>query len=203
MSNLHPTVERVTARVIEKSRAGRARYLDLIGNRVSGEMTAAVRNGSKTPQQADQVLAAWQDAVARVRGTGSAPAALPDGLGAILNPGNVKAVAEADAIDPLELAERIPSGTPVLLTCSDADGQAPCTGMEALTRALEHTALDIVELTGVNHVLRDDPTVWLGGSDGTVTRYDVQTGEALEVPGGNAMKISAGSKLKAAAKASS
>lgn len=135
-----------------------ARYLDLIGNRVSGEMTAAVRNGSKTPQQADQVLAAWQDAVARVRGTGSAPAALPDGLGAILNPGNVKAVAEADAIDPLELAERVPSGTPVLLTCSDADGQAPCTGMEALTRALEHTALDVVELTGVNHVLRDDPT---------------------------------------------
>lgn len=30
-----------------------------------------------------------------------------------------------------------------------------------------------------------------------------QTGEAIEVPGGNAMKISAGSKLKAAAKASS
>ena len=90
-----------------------ARYLDLISNRVSGEMTAAVRNGSKTPQQADQVLAAWQDAVARVRSTGSAPAALPDGLGAILNPGNVKAVAEADAIDPLELAARVPSGTPV------------------------------------------------------------------------------------------
>ncbi len=135
-----------------------ARYLDLIGNRVSGEMTAAVRNGSKTPQQADQVLAAWQDAVARVRSTGSAPAALPAGLSAIVNPDNVKAVAEADAIDPLELAERVPSGTPVLLTCSDADGQAPCTGMEALTRALEHTELDVVELTGVNHVLRDDPT---------------------------------------------
>lgn len=135
-----------------------ARYLDLIGNRVDGEMTAAVGNGSKTRQQADQVLAAWKDAVARVRSTGSAPAALPDGLGAILNPGNVKAVAEADAIDPLDLAERVPSGTPVLLTCSDADGQAPCTGMTALTRALEHTALDVVELEGVNHVLRDDPT---------------------------------------------
>jgi len=35
------------------------------------------------------------------------------------------------------------------------------------------------------------------------TGRNPQTGEALEVPGGNAMKISAGSKLKAAAKASS
>ena len=32
------------------------------------------------------------------------PAKLPEGLSAILNPGNVKAVAEADKIDPLALA---------------------------------------------------------------------------------------------------
>ena len=135
-----------------------ARYLDLIGGRVSAEMAAAVRTGAKTQQQADAVLAAWQGAVAQVRSTGSAPTSLPDGLGAIVNPGNVKAVAEADAIDPLELAARVPAGTPVLLTCSDADGQAGCTGMAALTRALAHTALEVVELEGVNHVLRDDPT---------------------------------------------
>ena len=43
------------------------------------------------------------------------PRKLPEGLGAILNPGNVKAVVEADAIDPLALAARVPAGTPVLL----------------------------------------------------------------------------------------
>lgn len=39
-------------------------------------------------------------------------------------------------------------------------------------------------------VLRDDPTVWLGGSDGSVTRYDVLTGEALDplVEGGAAIR---------------
>jgi hypothetical protein len=135
-----------------------ARYLDLISSRVRADVTAAVRSGAKTQQQADQTLAAWQAAVQQVRTTGSAPEKLPDGLGAIVNPGNAKAVAEADAIDPLDLAARIPAGTPVLLTCSDSDGQANCTGIAPLAKALEHTSLTLVQLQGVNHVLRDDPT---------------------------------------------
>lgn len=135
-----------------------ARYLDLITTRVGGDLAAAVRSGAKTQQQADQVLAAWQAAVTRIRTDGSAPATLPDGLGAIVNPQNVKAVVEADAIDPLDLAARIPAGTPVLLTCSDSDAQASCAGMDPLARALAHTALTRVDLRGVNHVLRDDPT---------------------------------------------
>ncbi|MCW1958503.1 MAG: hypothetical protein KIH64_008165 [Mycobacterium sp.] len=135
-----------------------ARYLDLISARVNGDLSAAVRSGAKTRQQADQVLNTWQAAVNQIRTQGSVPAALPDGLSAIVNPHNVKAVAEADAIDPLELAARIPAGTPVLLTCSDSDAQASCTGIAPLARALEHTALTRVDLNGVNHVLRDDPT---------------------------------------------
>lgn len=135
-----------------------ARYLDLITGRVSADLAAAVRAGAKTQQQADQVLATWSAAVAQVRASGSAPPTLPDGLSAILNPGNAKAVAEADAIDPLSLAAQIPDGTPVLLSCSDSDAQASCTGVASLVNALDHTALTLVELTGVNHVLRDDPT---------------------------------------------
>jgi hypothetical protein len=135
-----------------------ARYLDLISTRVNADLVSAVRSGAKTQPQADQVLAAWQAAVAQIRTEGSVPAALPDGLSAIVNPSNVRAVVEADAIDPLELAAGIPAGTPVLLTCSDSDAQASCTGIEPLARALEHTALTRVDLKGVNHVLRDDPT---------------------------------------------
>ena len=135
-----------------------ARYLDLITGRVEADLAAAVRSGDKTRQQADQDLATWRAAVQQVRTTGSAPATLPDGLGAILNPGNAKAVAESDAIDPLELASRLPNGMPVLLTCSDSDAQARCAGIGPLAGALRHTELDLVELKGVNHVLRDDPT---------------------------------------------
>lgn len=135
-----------------------ARYLDLITSRVQAEMAAAVRRGAKSPRQADQVVAAWTAAVAQVRSSGTAPATLPESLGAILNPGNVKAVREADAIDPVDLAARIPAGTPVLVTCSDSDGQSPCSSITPLADALAHTDLDLVKLTGVSHVLRDDPS---------------------------------------------
>lgn len=135
-----------------------ARYLDLISSRVEGDLKTAVAERAKTQQQADQVQAAWRAAVVQARGTGTAPTALPDGLSAILNPGNVKAVVEADGIDPITLAARIPDHTPVLLTCSDSDGQADCADMTALHAALTHTALQFVELAGVNHVLRDDPS---------------------------------------------
>ena len=120
------------------------RYLDLITDRVRADMDAQVKPGSITAQQADEIVAAWTAAVAQARTEGTVPAQLPDGLSAILNPGNVKAVVETDAIDPLALAEAVPAGTPVLLTCSDSDGQANCDAVQPLADALKHTALDFV-----------------------------------------------------------
>jgi hypothetical protein len=134
------------------------RYLDLITSRVRADIDAAVSSGAKNRQQGDEVFAAWTAAVNQARSQGTAPAKLPEGLGAILNPSNVKAVVEADAIDPLDLAAKVPAGMPVLLTCSDSDGQATCPAEQPLIAALGHTSLDVVQLKGVNHVLRDDPT---------------------------------------------
>jgi uncharacterized protein len=121
------------------------RYLDIITNRVTAD-------GSP------ETVAAWRAAVDEIRTKGTVPATLPDGLSSIVNPGNIRAVVEADKIDPLALAAKVPAGTPVLLTCSDSDSQARCEAMQPLVEALQHTALTVVELKGVNHVLRDDPT---------------------------------------------
>ncbi|WP_231744660.1 hypothetical protein [Mycobacterium sp. GA-1199] len=121
------------------------RYLDIITNRVRANATP-------------EALSAWLAAVEQVRTTGTVPAHLPEGLGAMLNPGNVNAVVEADKIDPLTLAAAVPAATPVLLTCSDSDAQASCDSIRPLADALRHTALTVVELEGVNHVLRDDPS---------------------------------------------
>ncbi|KUH65356.1 hypothetical protein AU184_22130 [Mycolicibacterium novocastrense] len=121
------------------------RYLDIITNRVRANA-------------APEALSAWLAAVEQVRTTGTVPANLPEGLGAMLNPGNVNAVVEADKIDPLRLAAEVPAGTKVLLTCSDSDAQASCDSIRPLADALRHTALTVVELEGVNHVLRDDPS---------------------------------------------
>ena len=121
------------------------RYLDIITNRVRSDASP-------------ETLKTWLAAVDEVRTTGTVPKDLPEGLSAILNPGNAKAIEEADKIDPVALAAKIPAGTPVLLTCSDTDRQALCPTMKPLIDALQHTALTVVELKGVNHVLRDDPT---------------------------------------------
>lgn len=121
------------------------RYLDIITERVRADGNP-------------QTLATWLAAVDEVRTKGTVPAQLPEGLSAILNPGNVKAIVEADKIDPVALAAGLPAGMPVLLTCSDTDRQAYCTTVQPLIAALQHTALTVVELKGVNHVLRDDPT---------------------------------------------
>ncbi|OBA97311.1 hypothetical protein A5662_01480 [Mycobacteriaceae bacterium 1482268.1] len=121
------------------------RYLDIITNRVRSDASP-------------ETLKTWLAAVDEVRAKGTVSGKLPEGLGAILNPGNVTAIKEADKIDPVALAAKLPAGTPVLLTCSDTDRQALCTTMRPLIDALRHTALTVVELKGVNHVLRDDPT---------------------------------------------
>jgi uncharacterized protein len=134
------------------------RYLDLITARVRADMDAQVKAGQATPQQADDVIAAWTAAVAQARKDGTVPAQLPNGLSAILNPGNVSAVLQTDGINPIALAMLVPAGTPVLMTCSDADKQATCEAVKPLADALGHTKLDFVQLGGVSHVLKDDPT---------------------------------------------
>jgi len=135
------------------------RYLDLITSRVDNDVAAAVEQGTKSPEQAEAVRAAWAAAVRQARTEGAVAAEpLPDGLSAILNPSNVTAVVEADAIDPLAQAAALPDGMPVLLTCSDSDGQSRCDAVTPLAEALGHTDLTFVQFEGVNHVLRDDPT---------------------------------------------
>ncbi len=134
------------------------RYLDIITDRVRADVDVTVEAGDRTPTEGREVLDSWLAAVDQVRTKGTAPAELPSGLSAILNPANAKAVAEADAVDPMTLAAAVPADTKVLLTCSDTDLQADCEAVQPLVDALEHTDLTVVELSGVNHVLRDDPT---------------------------------------------
>jgi uncharacterized protein len=134
------------------------RYLDIITARVCTGVAADVKAGAKTQQQADDVVTAWLAAVDQVRTKGTVPDKLPEGLNAIVNAGNVKAVVESDAIDPLALAAKVAPGTPVLMTCSDSDSQATCGAEQPLVAALGRTALNVVPLKGVSHVLRDDPT---------------------------------------------
>jgi uncharacterized protein len=156
-SDTDPTAPRIHSLALLLPLTGR--YLDLITNRVAADNALQIKQGTKTQQQADSVMYAWTSVVKIARVTGTVPPGqLPDGLSAVLNKDNVKAVVEQDKIDPVAEAQHIANGTPVLLACSDTDSQAQCTATKALADALAHTALTFVELKGVSHVLRDDPS---------------------------------------------
>lgn len=134
------------------------RYLDLITTKLQATVDAGVKEGSQTQQDADSLMNTWRETVTEVREKGTVPADLPQTISLIVNPGNVLAVKEADAVDPVALAAKLAPGTPVLLTCSDVDLQANCDDMQPLIDALGQTDLQVVKLSGVNHVLQDDPT---------------------------------------------
>lgn len=134
------------------------RYLDLITANLESAVAGDVEAGAQTQEQGDALLAEWAAIVTQVREQGTVPENMNPVLTGFVSPTNVKAVAEADAIDPIALAAELPPGTPVLLTCSDADKLASCEQMEPLIDALGQTDLQVVRMTGVSHVLKDDET---------------------------------------------
>jgi hypothetical protein len=78
----------------------------------------------------------------------------------VFSPANAKFLSEADRQDPAELAARLKARTPVLLSCSDADIQVSCDDVEHLATGLAKApaATDFIRLTGINHVLKEDPS---------------------------------------------
>ena len=120
------------------------RYLDIITNRVRA-------NGDPA------ALTSWLAAVDQVRAKGTVPEKLPEGLGAHAESRQRQCRHRSRQDRPAGPGSQGPAGTPVLLTCSDSDGQAKCDTVKPLIGALQHTALTVVELKGVNHVLREDP----------------------------------------------
>lgn len=62
--------------------------------------------------------------------------------------------------DPAQWVAGLSPGMPVLVTCSNADVQVSCTEVSHLRARLAgaRAAIDFVPLTGVDHVLKEDPT---------------------------------------------
>ncbi|MEZ0363464.1 alpha/beta hydrolase [Mycobacterium sp. pUA109] len=135
------------------------RILDQVSAQAHAQADAAVRAGQLTAEQAAASAAAIDRAIQQFRATGQVPPDLPAGLRPVINPVNARALAQEDAVDPAALAAALPRGMPVLVSCSDADIQISCGDvdrlMAGLTRAGART--DHVRLTGVDHVLKEDP----------------------------------------------
>jgi dienelactone hydrolase len=136
------------------------RYLDLIAIQVDAQLAAARKAGQITAGQASTISLALTRAIAQLRASGTVPAGLPDGLPNVLNSGTALFLSQADRYDPAQLAAHLAPGTPVLVTCSNADLQVSCGEVHHLLAGLAQgqAATDFVQLTGVDHVLKQDPT---------------------------------------------
>jgi uncharacterized protein len=67
---------------------------------------------------------------------------------------------QIDRYDPAAVAAKLPAHTPVLLTCSNADGAIGCALVDHLAAGLtqDSARLDFVHLDGVDHFLKEDIT---------------------------------------------
>jgi uncharacterized protein len=143
------------------------RYLDVITRQVDTRLDADLNRGAITNEQAQSIRAALSAAVAQLRNTGTLPADLPASLSAVLPAATATYIAQLDRYDPAELAVRVPAGTPVLISCSDADIQVSCPDVARVRVGLAqaHATITTVRLTGVDHVLKQD-------NSRTSTTYD-------------------------------
>jgi alpha-beta hydrolase superfamily lysophospholipase len=136
------------------------RYLDLVSAQLDVQTGAAQTAGEITPAQAAQARSTLANAIGDLRTTGSVPPNLPSGISAVLNPTDALFLSQADRYDPGQLAAHVAPHLPVFVTCSDADIQVTCSEVDHLVGGLAHApaATDFVHLTGVDHVLKQDPS---------------------------------------------
>jgi alpha-beta hydrolase superfamily lysophospholipase len=136
------------------------RYLDVIADQLDAPAVAAQRAGRITSAEASSFTHALATGIAQFRATGTVSTTLPGGLASILNPVNALFLSQADRYDPAELAARLSPGLPVIITCSTADSQVTCGEVHHLLSGLAdgQADTDFVMLTGVDHVLKQDPT---------------------------------------------
>ncbi|XVV15012.1 alpha/beta hydrolase family protein [Actinoplanes sp. CA-131856] len=138
------------------------RLLDVLARQLDDQLAAAVAAGQMDEQERQRIGLAVDRAVADLRAhrpvdTDGMPAAVAALFRGLAGPSR-RFVETIDALDPAVVARRLPSRTPVLLTCGTADPQVPCPTTTTLATALRRahtTGPGRVVLTGVSHDLTD------------------------------------------------
>lgn len=132
------------------------RYLDIITTQVTTQAHQQLQSKVITQKQYDQALELLHQAVTQLRTEGTVPADMGYGLNTLFTPSSLEFLRQADAIDPAKLAAKLPATMPVLITCSDADIQVSCADAKYLAASVDSP--DFLHLTGVDHVLKQDPS---------------------------------------------
>lgn len=130
------------------------RYFDLLHAQLNRNFDNAVASGQLTVGDADALRGRLDETIAALRQGRALP--YPDdevltsvGFDAV----TAKFLTEADAVDPAALAGALPSGTDVLLTCSDKDLNVSCGQTDILFEALAGTDVDYARFANASHML--------------------------------------------------
>ena len=137
------------------------RFLDLIEQSATASLTRQVMQGYITAAQAKSTEQAFARMVASLRRTGALPPGLQPGVGlAYTFQRPLREAVQIDRYDPAAVAATLPAHTPVLLTCSNADGAIGSALVDHLAAGLtqDSAKLDFVHLDGVDHFLKQDIT---------------------------------------------
>lgn len=136
------------------------RYLDLISDQITAQIDAASRSGQLTAGAAATLEHQLAAAISSLRADGKLPADAPQVLSSVFSPATARFLSQADRDDPAQLAARLRAHTPVLVSCSNDDIQVTCVEVEHLVAGLQgaHAQVDLVQLAGVDHVLKQDPS---------------------------------------------
>jgi alpha-beta hydrolase superfamily lysophospholipase len=137
------------------------RFLDLVEQSTTASLTRAVMQGYATAAQARSQQQAVARMVTSLRRTGALPPGMSPGAGvAQVFQQPLREAVQIDRYDPAAVAARLPAHTPVLLTCSNADGAIGSTLEDHLAAGLtqDQARLDYVHLDGVDHYLKEDIT---------------------------------------------
>lgn len=126
------------------------RMLDLIDRQVTEQVRTAEAQGAIGEVGAAQMLSDIRAGRAAVREGAELPSTDSTGL---FNPQNEDFLAWIDAFDPVELAEELPSGAPVLVLWGDEDAQVNEEEVDLLMTGLSDA--ERVDLPGVDHILRE------------------------------------------------
>jgi alpha-beta hydrolase superfamily lysophospholipase len=143
------------------------RYHDLFRIQIRAQLAAAAATGRLSAEQVDSTGQALDDAIVSLRTTGRFPTAMPDLLTRFgLTPAVARFLYQADRLDPVALAARLPASVAVLQTCAAKDVQVTCDQQQGLRAALDargrHTW---VRLENTDHVLKDIGTTTSTGAE--------------------------------------
>jgi uncharacterized protein len=132
------------------------RFLDLIEQSVIASIQSQY-----TAAQARSMEQTVTRMIASLRSNGTLPPGLQPGVGlAQVFQRPLGEAVQIDRYDPAAVAAKLPANTPVLLTCSNADGTISCAQEDHLAAGLRQARarLDYVHLDGVDHFLKEDIT---------------------------------------------